>query len=113
MVKAYEDSGMRAVVALRIFDGEYDDIFPDPATAPPGLIDRLQRISPLRPQPLAKTVEIVEDCIGRWNGHAGRIRAFLKLTMASSGLPASRREYSRSTCRRRGTDCAAHRAWVW
>src|SRR5450432_1103330 len=41
VVKAYEDSGMRAVVALRIFDGEYDDIFPDPAKAPPGLIDRL------------------------------------------------------------------------
>jgi 5-methylthioadenosine/S-adenosylhomocysteine deaminase len=76
VVKAYEDSGMRAIVALRIFDGEYDDIFPDPAKAPPGLIDRLQRISPLRPQPLAKTVELVEDCIARWNGRAGRIGIF-------------------------------------
>ncbi len=74
--KAYEDSGMRAVVALRIFDGEYDDIFPDPAKAPPGLIDRLQRISPLRPQPLAETMALVEDSIARWNGRAGRIGIF-------------------------------------
>src|SRR5437868_86851 len=76
VVRAYADSGMRAVVALRIFDGEYDDIFPDPAKAPPGLIDRLQRISPLRPRPLPETTEIVEDCIARWNGHAGRIGIF-------------------------------------
>ena len=76
VVKAYEDSGMRAVVALRIFDGEYDDIFPDPAKAPAGLIDRLQRISPLRPQPLGKTIDLVEDSIARWNGHAGRIGIF-------------------------------------
>jgi 5-methylthioadenosine/S-adenosylhomocysteine deaminase len=75
-VKAYEDSGMRAVVALRIFDGEYDDIFPDPAKAPPGLIDRLQRISPLRPQPLERTMELVADSIGRWHGRAGRIGIF-------------------------------------
>ncbi len=75
-VKAYEDSGMRAVVALRIFDGEYDDIFPDPAKAPPGLIERLQTISPLRPQPLGKTLDLVEDSIARWNGRAGRIGIF-------------------------------------
>jgi 5-methylthioadenosine/S-adenosylhomocysteine deaminase len=75
-VRAYEDSGMRAVVALRIFDGEYDDIFPDPAKAPPELMARLQEISPLRPQPMAKTLELVEDSIARWNGRAGRIGIF-------------------------------------
>jgi len=75
-VRAYEDSGMRAVVALRIFDGEYDDIFPDPAKAPAGLIERLQKISPLRPQPLEQTLELVEDSIARWHGRAGRIAVF-------------------------------------
>jgi cytosine/adenosine deaminase-related metal-dependent hydrolase len=75
-VKAYEDSGMRAVVALRIWDGEYGDIFPDPAKAPPALMAKLRAMSPLNPQPLAQTMELVADCITRWNDRAGRIGIF-------------------------------------
>ena len=30
VVRAFADCGMRAVVALRIFDGEYSDILPPP-----------------------------------------------------------------------------------
>jgi 5-methylthioadenosine/S-adenosylhomocysteine deaminase len=76
VVKAYADSGMRAVVALRIFDGEYDDIFPSAAATPPALMARLRLLSPLRPQSLEATMEIVEDSVARWDGHEGRIRIF-------------------------------------
>src|SRR5258708_748264 len=75
-VRAYEDSGMRAVVALRIWDGEYGDIFPDPAKAPPELMARLQQVSPLRPPPLARTMELVGDSIVPGNGQAARIAIF-------------------------------------
>jgi 5-methylthioadenosine/S-adenosylhomocysteine deaminase len=72
-VQAYEDSGMRAVVALRIWDGEYDDIFPDPASISPEALAELRAVSPLNPRPLAETMALVESCIEQFNGRAGRI----------------------------------------
>jgi cytosine/adenosine deaminase-related metal-dependent hydrolase len=67
---------MRAVVALRIWDGEYDDIFPDPATVTPAALAELRAASPLNPRPLAETMSLVEACISRFNGRAGRIAVF-------------------------------------
>src|SRR5258708_783847 len=57
-VKGYEEAGMRAVVALRIWDGEDGDIFPDPGQAPPGLMARLRQISPPNPRPLAAPLDL-------------------------------------------------------
>ncbi len=76
VVQAYEDSGMRAVVALRIWDGEYDDIFPDPASISAEALAELRDASPLNPRPLADTMALVEACIKRFNGRAGRIAVF-------------------------------------
>jgi cytosine/adenosine deaminase-related metal-dependent hydrolase len=76
VVQAYEDSGMRAVVALRIWDGEYDDIFPDPSRISPAALAELRATSPLNPRPLAETMAVVEACIRRFNGRAGRIAIF-------------------------------------
>ncbi len=76
VVQAYEDSGMRAVVALRIWDGEYDDIFPDPASITPAAFSELRAASPLNPRPLAETMALVDACIRRFNGRAGRIAIF-------------------------------------
>lgn len=73
VVQAYEDSGMRAVVALRIWDGEYDDIFPDPASISPEALAELRAVSPLNPRPLDDTIALVRDCIARFNGRAGRV----------------------------------------
>ena len=76
VVSAYEDSGMRAVVALRIWDGEYDDIFPDRASISAAALSELRAASPLNPRPLAETMALVESCIRRFNGRAGRIAVF-------------------------------------
>lgn len=74
--RAYTDSGMRAVLALRIFDGEYTDIFPAPGRASDELMAHLREISPLNPRPIAESMALVEAAIQKWNGHAGRIGVF-------------------------------------
>ena len=69
VVDAYRMSGMRALVALRIFDEPYDDIMP-----PGGLPASVATVNPLRPRPLAESVELVAAAIDRHQGTAdGRI----------------------------------------
>ncbi len=68
VVEAYEMSGMRALVALRIFDESYDDILP-----PRGLPDELARINPLAPLSVEENMSLVEQAISRHHGRAGRI----------------------------------------
>lgn len=76
VARAYERSGMRAVVALRIWDGEYGDILPSPERASPDLLARLRAMSPLNPRPMVDTLALVEACIARFDGRAGRVRVF-------------------------------------
>lgn len=68
VVDAYRVSGMRALIALRIFDEPYTDI------EPPGGIPDSAIENPLTPPPLKETLALVEACIKRHNGAAeGRI----------------------------------------
>ena len=70
LVDAYQLSGLRALVALRIFDGDYDDILP-----PEGLPAAIAAANPLAPRPLAESLAIVESAIARHDRSAdGRIR---------------------------------------
>jgi cytosine/adenosine deaminase-related metal-dependent hydrolase len=63
-------TGMRAMVALRIFDEAYTDIEP-----PDGYPSDFAIDNPLSPPPLDQTVALVEACIKRHDGSAdGRIR---------------------------------------
>ncbi|MGA7327076.1 MAG: amidohydrolase [Rhodomicrobium sp.] len=67
---AYRISGMRAVIALRIFDEPYTDI--EPAC---GFPEELTIFNPLEPSPLADSLALVESAIIRHDGTAGgRIR---------------------------------------
>jgi cytosine/adenosine deaminase-related metal-dependent hydrolase len=69
VVDAYEISGMRAVIALRIFDEPYTDI------APVGGFPEAFTDNPLAPPPLAESLALVEESIRRFDGAAGgRIR---------------------------------------
>ena len=54
-VRAYTDSGMRMVLAVRIFDDTFGDIFPRDMQLPAGLAAELERVAPLPPKPLATT----------------------------------------------------------
>jgi 5-methylthioadenosine/S-adenosylhomocysteine deaminase len=76
VVRAFEDCGMRAVVALRIFDEPYSDILPPPDQRSPALLAALQSGNTLVPRPTEDSLEIVREAISRFDRHAGRIRIF-------------------------------------
>ena len=71
VAKAYDTLGMRAAIALRVFDGAYDDIIP-----PQGLPPALARKNPLEPPPLAQTMAVVEEAVDAFHRPQGRVRVF-------------------------------------
>jgi len=76
VVRAFTDCGMRAVVALRIFDGEYSDILPPPDRMTDELRSALATGNSLAPRPLEESLDIVRESIARCDRRAGRIRIF-------------------------------------
>ena len=69
VVDAYRTAGMRAIIALRIFDEPYTDI------EPAGGLPKLAIANPLAPPPLGESLALVEEAIRRFDGAAdGRIR---------------------------------------
>jgi len=76
VVKAYEDCGMRAVVGLRIFDGEYSDIVPPAERMTPQLRAALATGNTLQPRPLRESLDLVRAAIDKFDRTAGRIRVF-------------------------------------
>ena len=76
VVKAYADCGMRAVVALRIFDGEYSDIVPPPERMTDELREALKSGNTLAPRPAQESLDLVRAAIEKFDRTAGRIRVF-------------------------------------
>ena len=76
VVRAFSDCGMRAVVALRIFDGEYSDILPPPERMSDALREALKTGNSLAPRPMQESLDLVREAIARCDGAAGRIRIF-------------------------------------
>ena len=76
VVRAFGKSGMRAVVALRIFDGEYTDIMPDEKQATPELNAAIAQNNTLVPRPMAESMAIAEESIRRFDRAHGRVRVF-------------------------------------
>jgi len=75
-VRAYDESGMRMVLAVRIFDDTFGDIFPRGTQLPPALERELSRLAPLPPKPLAETRELTEDAIARHHAPHRRLSVF-------------------------------------
>lgn len=73
VVSAYRESGMRAHVALRIFDGEYTDILPPDGALPDDLRRDVDRLNPYAPRSVAELWELCREAIDRWHGTEGRI----------------------------------------
>ena len=69
LARAYRELGMRAAIALRVFDEAYDDIAPA-GGLPPGFPN------PLVPAPLGETMALVEEAVQRHDDPAGLIRVF-------------------------------------
>lgn len=74
VVRAYRDCGMRAVVALRIFDGAYTDILPAPERITSALAAALRESDPLAPRPLGETLGTVRGAMEAFDRTDGRIR---------------------------------------
>ncbi len=73
VARAYAGIGMRAAIALRIFDMDYDDI--DPARFK-GLDVEIPAENPLTPLPAAEIDAICREVVKAWHGHAGLISIF-------------------------------------
>jgi cytosine/adenosine deaminase-related metal-dependent hydrolase len=71
VVRAYRMLGMRAAIALRVFDGPYDDIIP-----PQGLPPALAQANPLAPPPLADTMALVEEAAKAFHRPKERLQVF-------------------------------------
>jgi len=67
VARAYRELGMRAAIALRVFDEAYDDIAP-PGGLPVGFPN------PLTPAPLADSMALVEEAVKSHDG--GLLRVF-------------------------------------
>src|SRR2546428_305152 len=76
VVQAYRDSGMRTVLALRVFDDDFGDIFPSDRPLPPDLAKDLERLKPLPPKPLPETRKLLEDAIRLYHRPHERISVF-------------------------------------
>ena len=72
-VKAFSDLGMRAVLALRIYDGEYSDIIPRDIESLPNELRNLIDISPLRAPKTEDVLDITSWAIEKWNNPEGLI----------------------------------------
>ena len=73
LARAYAGIGMRAAIALRVFDLGYDDI--DPARIP-GVdlsIGRDLGGNPLAPLPAGEIAAVCEQAADDWHGHAGLV----------------------------------------
>ncbi len=71
---AWAETGLRAVVALRFFDGEFADIMP--SALPPALAERIDKVELLKRQSLDSVAELTVDAIRKWHGRDGRIAVF-------------------------------------
>ncbi len=73
LARAYAGIGMRAAIALRVFDMGYDDI--DPARFD-GLDAEIPADNPLRPLPAEEIDAMCRQAVARWHGHGGLISIF-------------------------------------
>jgi cytosine/adenosine deaminase-related metal-dependent hydrolase len=76
VVEAYRDSGMRMVLGLRLFDGDFVDIFPSDKPVPGDLAADLKRLAPLPPKPLKETRALVEQSVERYHDPERRVSVF-------------------------------------
>lgn len=68
---AWDETGMRTVLAMRFYDGAFGDILPDPTVVGADLAKAAEAI--LAPQPLGELKELMPDAVRRWHGRSGRL----------------------------------------
>ena len=71
--RAYADTGLRAAIALRVFDRPYSDIEPAAGSA---LAAELADLNPLQPFPANELIDMTRQAASRWHGHLGRLSIY-------------------------------------
>lgn len=67
VLSAWVETGMRAALGMRFFDGAFSDIFPA-APLPEALTARMSAVELLKPQGVEELTELMEAAIRRWHG---------------------------------------------
>lgn len=67
VVEGYSVAGVRAHIALRIFDGEYTDIFPPAGLFPESLMEAMRRADILKPASCAELEQLCREVIERFH----------------------------------------------
>ena len=73
LARAYAGIGMRAAIALRVFDMAYDDIDPARIDGVELSIDRDLDDNPLVPLPADEIAAVCEEAADAWHGHGGLV----------------------------------------
>lgn len=73
---AWEETGLRAVLGMRFFDGVFGDILPAGIDVPASVQELVCGSGLLAPHPLAELKEQMPDLVARWHKRAGRIGVF-------------------------------------
>jgi cytosine/adenosine deaminase-related metal-dependent hydrolase len=76
VMAAWAETGMRATLAMRFFDGEFGDILPRGVVWPADLARAVREVEILKPHPLAQLREQMPEIVARWHGRGGRLAAF-------------------------------------
>ncbi len=71
---AYRESGMRANIALRIFDEPYTDIYPPAGAFPAELDADLREAAVLQPRPAGELLALVEEAVRRHHDPDGMLQ---------------------------------------
>ncbi|MDE0057365.1 MAG: amidohydrolase family protein [Defluviicoccus sp.] len=73
LARAYAGIGMRAAIALRVFDRAYDDIDPARIDGVDLSIERDLGDNPLAPLPIDEIADLCEQAADAWHGHGGLV----------------------------------------
>ena len=76
VVQAYRDAGMRVAIALRLFDGDYADIYPPAERISPTLRAALAEVDTLKPKPTSESIALCDAALARWHRCEPRIALF-------------------------------------
>lgn len=74
VLEAWEETGLRATVALRFFDGDFSDIMPSGLSD--ALLAQLREVELLKPQVLDSVSELTTHAVRKWHGKGGRLAVF-------------------------------------
>ena len=75
-LSAWEESGLRATLGIRFFDGSFSDILPAGVDVPETVRSLTSGSGLLAPHPLAELREQLPEIVRRWHGRQGRIDTF-------------------------------------